>query len=111
MLNHKDRGSSLAADAPAAEVGEDTPQNCNSNPVTAHHAESGNDMVPELDIQCQIPARGAMRKRRRRDSAALLEEEAKRFCGQGTLGEKDATYIRILFKRMIGNPTDMLPRL
>jgi len=33
----------------------------------------------------------ARRKKRRRDSAALLEEEGYRFCGQGTLGEKDAT--------------------
>ena len=42
----------------------------------------------------------ATRKRRRRASAALLDEEAKRFIGQGTIGTKDETYVTILWKRV-----------
>mgnify|MGYP006960663834 FL=1 len=54
---------------------------------------------------------GATRKRRRRASAALLDEEAKRFIGQGTIGTKDETYVAILWKRVFADPTDMLLRL
>ena len=53
----------------------------------------------------------ATRKRRRRASAALLDEEAKRFIGQGTIGTKDETYVTILWKRAYADPTDMLLRL
>jgi len=52
----------------------------------------------------------ATRKRRRRASAAHLEE-AKRFIGQGTIGTKDETYVTILWKRAFADPTDMLLRL
>jgi hypothetical protein len=45
----------------------------------------------------------ATRKRRRRASAALLDEEAKRFIGQGTIGTKDETYVTILWKRAFGD--------
>ena len=50
----------------------------------------------------------ATRKRRRRASAALLDEEAKRFIGQGTIGTKDETYVTILWKRAFADPTEML---
>ena len=53
----------------------------------------------------------ATRKRRRRASAAPLDEEAKRFIGQGTIGTKDETYVTILWKRAFADPTDMLLRL
>ena len=53
----------------------------------------------------------ATRKRRRCASAALLDEEAKRFIGQGTIGTKDETYVTILWKRAFADPTDMLLRL
>ena len=43
---------------------------------------------------------GAKRKRRRRDSAAVLNEEAKRFIGEDPIGTKDETYITILWKRV-----------
>ena len=46
-----------------------------------------------------------------RASAALLDEEAKRFIGQGTIGTKDETYVTILWKRAFADPTYMLLRL
>ena len=44
----------------------------------------------------------------RRDSAALVNEEANRFIGRGTIGTKDGASVTILWRRALLDPTDLL---
>ena len=71
-----------------------------SIPRGARAGHFGKDKVSKREIGSEGLGAGAKRKRRRRDSAAVLNEEAKRFIGEDPIGTKDETYITILWKRV-----------
>ena len=71
-----------------------------SIPRGARAGNFGKDKVSKREIGSEGLGAGAKRKRRRHDSAALLNEEAKRFIGEGSIGTKDETYVTILWKRV-----------
>ena len=56
----------------------------------------GEDKASKREIKIGGLGAGATRKRRRRDSVALLNEEANRFIGQGSIGTKGETYVTIV---------------
>ena len=60
-----------------------------SIPRGARAGHFGNDKVSKREIGSESLGAGPKRKRRRRDSVALLNEESKRFIGEGPIGSKD----------------------
>ena len=80
----------------------------NDNRRVARKCENINEFVPQEDVKTVDSGPRATRKRRRRDSAALLDEEAKRFIRRGKKSNKSDTYISIKWKRAKADAAKLL---